>query len=121
MRLAACLDSTISTLWRQLKGCAQQAAGHYLSPSQNCGCSSVVERLVANEKVASSTLVTRSPLFHSCSLDKADMWLIIRFQNVTVITFTIGYGFLRAVRYSVYSVAFAVQVVNNFSPRASLL
>ena len=28
----------------------------------NCGCSSVVERLVANEKVASSTLVTRSSL-----------------------------------------------------------
>ncbi len=63
MRLAACLDSTISTLWRQLKGCAPRAAGHYLSPSQNCGCSSVVERLVANEKVASSTLVTRSPAF----------------------------------------------------------
>src|SRR5262249_4633309 len=70
MRATPRLDSTISSLPRQLKGCALRMTGHYLSPSpafakvaagrQNCGCSSVVERLVANEKVASSTLVTRS-------------------------------------------------------------
>src|SRR5438445_7699626 len=62
MRLAPCLDSTISTLWRQLKGCAVRTAGHYLSPPQNCGCSSVVEHLLAKEDVASSSLVTRSSL-----------------------------------------------------------
>ena len=43
----------------QLKGCATLAAGHYCFP-QNCGCSSVVEHLLAKEDVASSTLVTRS-------------------------------------------------------------
>jgi hypothetical protein len=42
----------------QLKGCAAQAAGHYCFP-QNCGCSSVVEHLLAKEDVASSSLVTR--------------------------------------------------------------
>ena len=35
-------------------------AGHYLCPSENCGCSSVVEHLLAKEDVASSSLVTRS-------------------------------------------------------------
>src|SRR5215510_11270752 len=34
------LDSTILSLWAQLKGCAAWLAGHYC-PSQNCGCSSV--------------------------------------------------------------------------------
>ena len=38
-----------------------QAAGHYCFP-QNCGCSSVVEHLLAKEDVASSSLVTRSSL-----------------------------------------------------------
>ena len=33
-----------------------------LFPSQNCGCSSVVEHLLAKEDVASSSLVTRSSL-----------------------------------------------------------
>ena len=34
---------------------------------------------------------------------------------------TIGSGFYAGARYCVYGVAFAVQVVNNFSSRASLL
>ena len=53
------LDSTISSLRKQLKGCAPRAAGHYCFP-KNCGCSSVVEHLLAKEDVASSSLVTRS-------------------------------------------------------------
>ncbi|SRR6266480_4781589 len=70
MRTAPCLDSTISAFPRQLKVAPRgrlDIISLPLQPSleapagrQNCGCSSVVERLVANEKVASSTLVTRS-------------------------------------------------------------
>jgi hypothetical protein len=37
MRAAPCLDSTICTVPRQLKGCALPTAGHYLSPSQTAG------------------------------------------------------------------------------------
>ena len=70
MRFAALLDSTISFFWRQLKVAPGgrldiiclpfQPSLEATAGGQNCGCSSVVERLVANEKVASSTLVTRS-------------------------------------------------------------
>jgi hypothetical protein len=59
MPFAPCLDSTISSLPRQLKVARCERLDIICLP-QNCGCSSVVERLVANEKVASSTLVTRS-------------------------------------------------------------
>ena len=69
MRRTPDLDSTISSLRKQLKGCATRVAGHYcfpLQPSlkaaagrQNCGCSSVVERHLAKVDVASSSLVTR--------------------------------------------------------------
>src|SRR5438045_3871597 len=48
---------------KQLKGCATRVAGHYCFPSQKCGCSSVVEHLLAKEDVASSSLVTRSMSF----------------------------------------------------------
>jgi hypothetical protein len=62
MRSAPCLDSTISFLHDNKK--LRPAGGWTLFVSlSNCGCSSVVERLVANEKVASSTLVTRSTMF----------------------------------------------------------
>src|SRR6202030_4243715 len=44
-----------------IKGCACGTAGHYFFPSE-CGCSSVVEHLLAKEDVASSSLVTRSSL-----------------------------------------------------------
>src|ERR1041385_5034481 len=44
-----------------IKGCAARAVGHYFCP-QKCGCSSVVEHLLAKEDVASSSLVTRSSL-----------------------------------------------------------
>src|SRR6058998_2461676 len=64
------LDSTISTLRKQLKGCASRVAGHYCFSSQNCGCSSVVEHLLAKEDVASSSLVTRS-FFVAASLCEA--------------------------------------------------
>jgi hypothetical protein len=60
MRLAPCLDSTISFLPLQLKVAPCGLLDIICLPLKNCGCSSVVERLVANEKVASSTLVTRS-------------------------------------------------------------
>ena|SRR6516225_2451428 len=70
MRSTPGLDSTISSFLKQLKGCAARVAGHYCFPSaafakaaagrQNCGCSSVVEHLLAKEDVASSSLVTRS-------------------------------------------------------------
>ena len=60
MRSAPCLDSTISSLPRQLKVAPRGTLDIICFPLRNCGCSSVVERLVANEKVASSTLVTRS-------------------------------------------------------------
>ena len=46
---------------RVIKSCAARPAIHYCFP-QNCGCSSVVEHLLAKEDVASSTLVTRSSL-----------------------------------------------------------
>jgi ribosomal protein L11 methyltransferase len=46
---------------RVIKGCAARPAIHYCF-SQNCGCSSVVEHLLAKEDVASSSLVTRSSL-----------------------------------------------------------
>jgi hypothetical protein len=46
---------------RVIKGCAARLAIHYCFP-QNCGCSSVVEHLLAKEDVASSSLVTRSSL-----------------------------------------------------------
>src|SRR5436305_13181845 len=61
MRLAPCLDSTISNPWRQLKGCALRTAGHYLSPPQNCGCSSVVEHLLAKSAWQSLQIVLISP------------------------------------------------------------
>jgi hypothetical protein len=61
MPFAPCLDSTISSLPRQLK-VAPRGRLDIICLPQKCGCSSVVERLVANEKVASSTLVTRSSL-----------------------------------------------------------
>src|SRR5882757_7202148 len=70
MRFGPCLDSTISSLRQQLKVAPRgrldiiclplQPSLKVAAGRQNCGCSSVVERLVANEKVASSTLVTRS-------------------------------------------------------------
>ncbi len=44
-----------------IKSCAVRLAIHYCFP-QNCGCSSVVEHLLAKEDVASSSLVTRSSL-----------------------------------------------------------
>jgi hypothetical protein len=44
-----------------IKSCAARPAIHYCFP-QNCGCSSVVEHLLAKEDVASSSLVTRSSL-----------------------------------------------------------
>jgi hypothetical protein len=44
---------------RVIKSCAARFAIHYCFP-QNCGCSSVVEHLLAKEDVASSSLVTRS-------------------------------------------------------------
>jgi hypothetical protein len=44
-----------------IKSCAARLAIHYCFP-QNCGCSSVVEHLLAKEDVASSSLVTRSSL-----------------------------------------------------------
>ena len=55
------LDSKIFKDWptRVIKSCAARPAIHYCFP-QNCGCSSVVEHLLAKEDVASSTLVTRS-------------------------------------------------------------
>src|SRR6266480_5044707 len=40
MQQTSDLDSTILSIWRQLKGCVARLAGHYC-PSQNCGCSSV--------------------------------------------------------------------------------
>src|SRR5213594_1040665 len=46
----------------QLKGCAGRFTGHYFVPPEKCGCSSVVEHLLAKEDVASSSLVTRSSL-----------------------------------------------------------
>src|SRR5438132_1775956 len=63
MLAAATLDSKISETFdwnRQLKCCTAHTAGHYSSLSK-CGCSSVVEHLLAKEDVASSSLVTRSP------------------------------------------------------------
>src|SRR5438105_4908877 len=45
-----------------IKCCALDAAGHYFFPLGKCGCSSVVEHLLAKEDVASSSLVTRSSL-----------------------------------------------------------
>ena len=55
------LDSKIFKDWptRVIKSCAARPAIHYCFP-QNCGCSSVVEHLLAKEDVASSSLVTRS-------------------------------------------------------------
>src|SRR5438132_11748529 len=61
MLAAATLDSKISETFdwnRQLKCCTAHTAGHY-SSLLNCGCSSVVEHLLAKEDVASSSLVTR--------------------------------------------------------------
>ncbi len=43
----------------QEKSCASEPASDYLNPLL-CGCSSVVEHLLAKEDVASSSLVTRS-------------------------------------------------------------
>jgi hypothetical protein len=45
-----------------MKKVARRAAPEIISSSQNCGCSSVVEHLLAKEDVASSSLVTRSSL-----------------------------------------------------------
>jgi putative endonuclease len=42
----------------QHRPCAEEGRGHY--SSLHCGCSSVVEHLLAKEDVASSSLVTRS-------------------------------------------------------------
>ena len=48
---------------RGISCCAAGAAGHYCCPPNlGCGCSSVVEHLLAKEDVASSSLVTRSSL-----------------------------------------------------------
>ena len=56
---------------RQLMCCVPERGGHYSSRSSlrlklrleaKCGCSSVVEHLLAKEDVASSSLVTRSIL-----------------------------------------------------------
>ena len=62
------LDSRIFKDWptRVIKSCAPRSAIHYCFP-QNCGCSSVVEHLLAKEDVASSSLVTRSSLRLKCS------------------------------------------------------
>ena len=46
----------------QLKGCVAGSGWTLLFTPQNCGCSSVVEHLLAKEDVASSSLVTRSRL-----------------------------------------------------------
>jgi ribosomal protein L11 methyltransferase len=65
------LDSKIFEDWptRVIKSCAARPAIHYCFP-QNCGCSSVVEHLLAKEDVASSTLVTRSRLHLDCSVER---------------------------------------------------
>ena len=81
MRSAPYLDSTISTLRRQLKVAPRGRLDIIVSP-QNCGCSSVVEHLLAKEDVASSSLVTRS-------IVKRYIWQtfsIIRFEGVTLET-----------------------------------
>jgi hypothetical protein len=62
MRLAPSLDSTISSLPWQLKVAPSGRLDIICVPFQNCGCSSVVEHLLAKEDVASSSLVTRSNL-----------------------------------------------------------
>ena len=54
---------------RVIKSCAARLAIHYCF-SQNCGCSSVVEHLLAKEDVASSTLVTRSSLRLDCRVKR---------------------------------------------------
>jgi ribosomal protein L11 methyltransferase len=54
---------------RVIKSCAARPAIHYCFP-QNCGCSSVVEHLLAKEDVASSTLVTRSRLHLDCRVKR---------------------------------------------------
>src|SRR6478672_5549274 len=60
-RVAPSLRNFASPTERRLqeKPCASGAASDYLSPLL-CGCSSVVEHLLAKEDVASSSLVTRS-------------------------------------------------------------
>lgn len=55
-RLAACAPQT-----PRQKPCAGEGSRHY-SYRSRCGCSSVVEHLLAKEDVASSSLVTRSSL-----------------------------------------------------------
>jgi hypothetical protein len=62
MRLGARLDSTISSLRRQLDVASRRQVD-IITSLQNCGCSSVVEHLLAKEDVASSSLVTRSLLY----------------------------------------------------------
>jgi putative endonuclease len=62
MRLSRSLDSTISSLPWQLKVAPRGRLDIICVPFKNCGCSSVVEHLLAKEDVASSSLVTRSSL-----------------------------------------------------------
>jgi ribosomal protein L11 methyltransferase len=50
------------------------AAGHYCLPLKNCGCSSVVEHLLAKEDVASSSLVTRSLFWLHCVQASGRAW-----------------------------------------------
>ena len=64
MRVTPDLDSTILE-YLSLRGqfkVARRGALDIIASPENCGCSSVVEHLLAKEDVASSSLVTRSSL-----------------------------------------------------------
>ena len=62
MRSLTNLDSTIFSLRAQLKGCVWGWPRHYLVPLKNAGVAQLVEHHLAKVDVASSSLVTRSPV-----------------------------------------------------------
>jgi hypothetical protein len=74
----------------------EPAAPLFLPPSK-CGCSSVVEHLLAKEDVASSSLVTRSSLRLNMAKAKAGASRALEFRRVFCICSTRNRSCLRAV------------------------